>query len=83
MLKRNGERIISPREIECIEWYLKGKNSGEIAIILGISRRTVESHIKNVKTKLGCQNLFQLGYKIALIKYENYGLIPNPPDKNI
>ena len=67
---------LAKRETDCISWYLKGKNSGEIAIILGISRRTVETYIENVKTKLGCTNLFQIGYCLAEMKYMAHGFIP-------
>ncbi len=67
---------LSKREIDCINWYLKGKNSGDIALILGISRRTVETYIENVKGKLGCANLFQLGYSVAALKLSTNGFIP-------
>jgi len=68
--------LLSQREMDCVHWYLKGKNSGEIAIILGISRRTVETHIENAKSKLDCTNLFQLGYRIAEMKYTAIEFIP-------
>ena len=62
----------SQREMHCIHWYLQGKNSGEIAIILGISRRTVETYIENIKIKLGCSTLFQVGYRLAQIQYQSF-----------
>lgn len=68
---------LSQREMECVYWYLKGKSSGEIAIILEISRRTVETHIENIKLKLDCSNLFQLGYRIAAMRFFAEGYIPN------
>jgi DNA-binding CsgD family transcriptional regulator len=69
---------ISSRELECVEWYLKGKTAIEIALILCLSKRTIETHIENVKEKLQCRNLAQLGYLIAMIKYRNFGFIPHP-----
>jgi len=67
---------ITQRERDCINWYLRGKNSGEIAIILGISRRTVETHIEHIKQKLNCTNLFQLGYSLAAMEFKEHGFIP-------
>lgn len=75
-IDRNNNLFLTAREIECIEWYAKGKSSGEISLILGISRRTVETHMENSKIKLNCTNMFQLGYSIAMIKKLNYGYIP-------
>lgn len=62
---------LSSRELDCIHWLLKGKTVPEIAIILEISHRTVEKFILNLKTKLGCHSLFQLGIKINLLGLDN------------
>lgn len=43
---------LSPREKECILWVSRGKSSWDIGIILGISKNTVNFHIKNVMRKL-------------------------------
>lgn len=56
---------LSEREIECLQWLIKGKTAGEIAVILQISKRTVEKHMLNIKEKLGCYTLFQTGLKIG------------------
>ncbi len=42
----------SPREREVIQRLLEGKSNKEIALVLGISARTVEFHLKNVYRKL-------------------------------
>ncbi|MFV1050359.1 LuxR C-terminal-related transcriptional regulator, partial [Klebsiella pneumoniae] len=34
-------------------WSARGKTSGEIATILGLSKRTVDFHIDNARQKLG------------------------------
>lgn len=43
---------ISPREREVLNWVKQGKNSWDISVILGISERTVNYHVDNVKQKL-------------------------------
>ena len=52
-LQRHG---LSPREIEVLRWLAKGKTNGEIAVILGTRKRTVDKHIEHVFTKLGVEN---------------------------
>jgi DNA-binding response OmpR family regulator len=41
------------REAETLTWAARGKSSTEIAQILGLSKRTVDFHITNARTKLG------------------------------
>lgn len=43
---------ISIREKEVLAWLKKGKSSWDIAVILGISERTVNYHVKNIMQKL-------------------------------
>lgn len=63
--------LVSNREWECLQWLIRGKNAPEIAQLLEISKRTVEKHLSNVKTKLGCETLFELGYKLHDILNKN------------
>ncbi|WP_352463345.1 helix-turn-helix transcriptional regulator [Mesorhizobium sp. M0062] len=46
-----GPPTLSLREKECILWTAQGKSSWEIGVILGISKYTVDFHIKNVMRK--------------------------------
>ncbi len=50
-LKDSG---LTNREIECLFYIVRGKTANQIADILFISKRTVESHMTNMKSKLGC-----------------------------
>lgn len=43
---------LSGREIECLEWVSRGKSSGDIGAILGLSPRTVDSYLEKVCAKL-------------------------------
>jgi DNA-binding CsgD family transcriptional regulator len=47
---------ISQRQLECLFYLLRGKSANEIALVLGLSKRTVETHIENIKFKLQCDN---------------------------
>jgi DNA-binding response OmpR family regulator len=44
---------LTQREIETVTWSARGKTSDEIAIILGVTKRTVDFHMDNARTKLG------------------------------
>jgi len=43
---------LSRRELECLHWSALGKTSWETAIILGLSERTVNFHVRNACHKL-------------------------------
>lgn len=47
---------ISDRERQCIFHLVKGKTTTQIAESLGLSQRTVESYLDNIKNKLGCNS---------------------------
>lgn len=57
---RNGTsdllRGLSPREREVCHWVCEGKRDREIAVILGISYRTVTVHVRSILGKLGVEN---------------------------
>jgi DNA-binding CsgD family transcriptional regulator len=46
---------LTPRECEVMQWLSEGKRDREIAIILGLSSRTVEKHIGHIFEKLGVE----------------------------
>jgi DNA-binding CsgD family transcriptional regulator len=43
---------LSARELECLRWVARGKDSGEIAIILSISPHTAREYLKSARYKL-------------------------------
>lgn len=47
---------LTPREGEALRWLGEGKTNPEIAIILGISVRTVHKHVERIFLKLGVEN---------------------------
>ena len=42
---------LTEREMECLSWISKGKTSDEIALIIGISRNTVNNYITSIMNK--------------------------------
>jgi DNA-binding NarL/FixJ family response regulator len=60
---RQGERVASrttPREVEIIRLLAEGKANKEIAALLGIAVRTVETHRSKIMLKLGFHSLAEL-----------------------
>jgi DNA-binding CsgD family transcriptional regulator len=47
---------LSPREADVMAWVAQGKTNAETAIILGLSRRTVDKHLEHIYIKLGVEN---------------------------
>jgi len=44
---------LNDREVETLTWVARGKTSAEIAQILGLTKRTIDFHLDNARTKLG------------------------------
>ncbi len=60
-----GNLYLTKREFLCVTYMALGKTAEEIAIILSISKRTVETYIQNIKRKMNCFNQFRLGYLLG------------------
>lgn len=56
----DGYLSLTPREREILFWTVEGKSCTEIAGLLSISHRTVESHRENIFHKLGMKNKAEL-----------------------
>lgn len=46
---------LTEREVECLSWIGEGKTSDEIALIIGISRNTVNNYITSIMNKTGAR----------------------------
>jgi len=51
--------------VETLTWAARGKTSAEIAKLLDLSKRTVDFHIENARTKLGVSTRIQAAVKAA------------------
>lgn len=47
---------LTPRETEILHWLGEGKTNAEIALLLGVSPRTVEKHCEQLFAKLGVES---------------------------
>ncbi len=59
---------LSARERECLRLLIEGKSAKETAMLLGLSRRTIEFYFENIKDKLACwskQEVFQIAKTLA------------------
>ncbi|AJD43935.1 LuxR family transcriptional regulator protein (plasmid) [Rhizobium gallicum bv. gallicum R602sp] len=61
---------LSIREKECMLWVARGKSSWDIGTILGISKNTVNFHMKNVMRKLDAASR-----TVAALKAVEFGII--------
>jgi DNA-binding NarL/FixJ family response regulator len=56
---------LTDREVEILTWVARGKTSSEIAQILGLTKRTVDFHTDNARTKLGAATRTEAVIKAA------------------
>lgn len=72
--KDSTEKIhITRREIEVLQWLQQGKSSWEISKILGLSERTVNFHIYNVREKIQAVNrpqMITIALRLGLIDFK-------------
>lgn len=61
---------LTRQELECIRWAMDGFKSKEIAFLLGVSVRTVDTYIANAMRKFGVKSRIELVKSIL-----SYGLI--------
>jgi DNA-binding NarL/FixJ family response regulator len=56
---------LNEREMEALTWVARGKTSAEIAIILGLAKRTVDFHLENARVELGVRTRTEAVIKAA------------------
>ncbi|NDU85834.1 MAG: response regulator transcription factor [Ferrovum sp.] len=59
---------LADREREVLTWSARGKTSSEIAMILGLSKRTVDFHSDNARTKLQVATRIEAAIKATHLK---------------
>lgn len=67
------DRYIPQRQAECLIHFMRTEGtSKDIAKLMGISSRTVESHLYNLKAAFSCYNRKHLAEKAALCNLQNW-----------
>lgn len=51
---------LSKQETLCLHYTIEGKTAKEVALIIGLSYRTVESYLAHIKVKLNCRTKSEL-----------------------
>ncbi len=59
---------LNGREVDSLTWSARGKTSSEIAVILGLSKRTVDFHIENACRKLNVATRIEAAVKAASVR---------------
>lgn len=54
------QNLLSPRELQCLSQSSTGMTAKEIARVLGIGYRTVETYLDRIRIKTGCQTKQEL-----------------------
>jgi DNA-binding CsgD family transcriptional regulator len=67
----NGKTPFTKRELQCIQFTLRGQSAKQVGFNLGISQRTVEEYLQNVKNKLGVHSKSQLIAKLLPMSHLN------------
>ena len=50
---------LSSRELEVMRWVASGRRQADIALMLGLSERTVENHLRRIRKRLGATSTAQ------------------------
>jgi DNA-binding NarL/FixJ family response regulator len=58
---------LTDREIEALTWVARGKSSGDIAVLMHVSERTINFHINNIIRKVGVATRVQAAIRCALL----------------
>jgi LuxR family quorum-sensing system transcriptional regulator SolR len=66
-ISNNKLLTLTKRQLECCYLLMQGKTTKEIAITIGLSRRTVEDYLNHIRSKLGCNNKTELIIKLTTI----------------
>ena len=60
-----GDKYLTRQEARCMACFLKGATMKRVANTLGLSPRTVEYYVNNMRKRLGFHSKYELVLKIA------------------
>ncbi len=66
MLNIKRGNLLTDREIEIASWLLRGYTTKEVARILSISQRTVDTHVNNIRLKLRSKNRIHMAAQLLV-----------------
>lgn len=62
--------LLTGRQLEILSWVLEGKSAWEIGMILGISGRSVDGHLRRIYLRLDVRTRLQ-----AVFRAQDLGLL--------
>jgi DNA-binding CsgD family transcriptional regulator len=62
-------RPLTPRQLEIAQHVIAGRTAREISQQLGLSSRTIETHVANMKSRLGCMSRTEL-----ILRFSHIGI---------
>lgn len=55
----NTETVLTQRERQCLAWAARGKTVADIAVLVGVTPRTIAFHLENARRKLDAASIAQ------------------------
>lgn len=60
---------LTRRQVECLSWAQDGKSSFDIGVILGLSARTIDGHVRDACSRLGVRTRVQAISRAVALGY--------------
>lgn len=76
-----GNRYLTRKEFSLLREFTMGNSGTEVAERLCISSDAVNKHVRNIKERLGCKSLCQLGFMMGRLSARNIFPFPINPEK--
>lgn len=70
IIKNGTETYLTHKEAKIVTLLIRGLRAKQIAWELESSLHTVNTHLANIKDKLNCNNIFQLGLILGSYKVQ-------------
>ena len=67
MVALHQQNVLTSRETQVVQLVGSGRSAKQIAIVLGITPKTVESYVEHARLKLNAVNRSQLMVRAALL----------------
>lgn len=67
------QKILNPRQLECLYWIAMGKNKPITALIMGVTKNQVDYTLKSIRQEL---NAFGNGAHMVTVAFSQEILLP-------
>jgi len=70
---------LTARQVEIVQLVVGGKTAGQIGDLLGLSRRTVEGHLREARQRVGVSTVAQLAGWVVAAGIASPVAVPSSP----